>query len=107
MMRMDNMSQKTTYQIYTFGQPQIEGMLANDCLKWDLHAESDHKEASLLHAKMLILDPEFKKVQIEKIFFCEKTGQKQAQTVKVLKKMERYSMKEWFIAQFKRLASFL
>lgn len=71
------------FQIYTYGKKR-EGKLSLPLLTWRLHACSTNRDSSLLHAKMLALNPSFEKIQVEEISRCEKTGQKQAKTIKII-----------------------
>jgi hypothetical protein len=95
------MSLDPVYQIYTFEPQQMAGLHADRYLKWGLHTTTKHREKSLLHAKMLILDPKFTKIQVEKVFLCEKTGKKQSRTVKIIKKMQNKRLKRNFLRLYR------
>lgn len=86
------MRHETTYQIYTFGTCEQAKKRGDKLLRWGLHAASAHKEAILLHARMLSLDPHYEKIQVEKIYFDDKTGQKRNKTIKVLNKNRKHSV---------------
>lgn len=102
------MSNTPTYQIYTFGYERPANAKHSSFLKWTLHAESHHKRATIYHAKMLILSPEYERVQIEKIYSCPQTGQKKSCTLKTYEKT-RYDHRSGLssLGFFKKMKAFM
>ncbi len=87
---------KTGYAIYTF-----ERDLAGLSPKWDLHATAENQDSAILHARMLALQPQFVKVQVQKIAQDPKTGEKTSKTIKIFQKSTARSpissIKNWFL----------
>jgi hypothetical protein len=80
------MSAKTqVFQIYTYGKRKGESE-NSPLLSWDLHAQVECRESCLLHAKMLALNPQFEKIQVEQLIYCENTGAKKSRTIKIFER---------------------